>query len=240
MLEKFNYEDVYFKTPDGLKLHGWVLKPKDKSIGFILFLHGNAENISTHINSVLWLVKEEFTVFAFDYRGYGKSDGHPTIEGVHIDAETALEKALSMSGEKIFVFGQSVGGAIAVYTVANSKYKNNLKALIIESTFSSYREITREKASQIIITWTFQYPLSFLVSDYYSPVKWIKNISPVPLLILHGEYDNIVPLHHGIEISEKAVNPKDFWITETKGHIQSFADKKIREKFIEYLKEKSN
>ena len=83
-------------TPDGLKLHGWHLKAKDKSRGTILQLHGNAENISTHVNSVLWLALEGYDVFNFDYRGYGKSEGSPTLDGVHIDARAALETVLKL------------------------------------------------------------------------------------------------------------------------------------------------
>src|SRR5512134_443700 len=83
-------QDVYFKTPDGLKLHGWFLKAQGEPEGTILVLHGNAENLSTHVNGVLWLVDEGYNIFIFDYRGYGRSEGTPTIAGVHVDAEAAL------------------------------------------------------------------------------------------------------------------------------------------------------
>src|SRR3972149_8064441 len=131
-LKSVSYEDVYFMTSDGLRLHGWYLKTKDKSRGTILQLHGNAENISSHVNSVLWLALEGYDVFSFDYRGYGKSQGSPTLDGVHIDARAALETVLKLpdiNKERIFVLGQSLGGAIAVYTVANSPYKNRVKGV---------------------------------------------------------------------------------------------------------------
>ncbi len=240
LLKNVNQEDVYFKTPDGLTLHGWLLKPKhNKNFGVILHLHGNAENITAHVNNVLWLVEEGFTVFTFDYRGYGKSEGSPEIEGVHIDAETALEKTLNISAganKKIIVFGQSLGGAIAVYTVANTKHRKNINALILDSPFSGYRKIAREKVSQIVLAWPIRHPLSLLINDYYSPAEWIKKTAPIPLLIMHGKNDPVIPTHHSLILFAQAGEPKDLWITETDGHILSLADKDVKERLIDYLK----
>lgn len=237
-LKEVSYEDIYFKTSDDFKLHGWHIKAKNKSQGTILYLHGNAENISTQINNVLWLSFEGYDVFAFDYRGFGKSEGSPNIEGVHLDARAALETVLSlpnMEKERIFVLGQSLGGAIAVYTIANSPHKSRIKALTIDSALSGYRLIGREKLAQFIITWPLQ-PLSLLLGDRYSPVRWIKEISPVPVLIIHGDKDRTIPVHHGSILYKKALNPKEFWLVKDVGHVQAFGLKEIREKYLEYLK----
>lgn len=240
-LDMVNYENISFKTADGLSLHGWLLKPEGKSLGTILYLHGNAENISAHVNNVLWLIPEGFTVFVFDYRGYGNSEGHPTIEGVHLDADAALKAIINLAGNDghhIIVLGQSLGGTVAVYTVANSPLKNHVKALVIDSAFSSYRAIAREKAAQFVITWPLQYPLSFLINDHYSPDKWIRKVCPVPLLIIQGDKDTIVPLHHGAVLYGKASTPKEFWVVKGIGHILAFTEKDIREKLVRYLKDR--
>lgn len=233
-------EDVYFRTSDGLTLHGWYFRGKEMRLGTILFLHGNAENISTHIHNVLWLVKEGFDVFAFDYRGYGKSEGKATLEGVHLDAEAALEKALALpqsDKNNIIVFGQSIGGAIAIYTVANSPHKDKVKALVSDSAFSGYRRIAREKLGAFFLTWPFQYPISGFFNDRYSPEHWIAKVSPVPVLIMHGDSDGIVPVHHGSILYEKASAPKDLWLVKSRGHIGAMADEGIRKQLVNYLTE---
>jgi len=238
---QFSPEDIYFKTPDGLILHGWFFQAaKPDARATILILHGNAQNLSTHVNSVLWLIREGFNLFIFDYRGYGRSQGTPSIKGVHVDAAAALKTILSlpnMGKEQIVVLGQSIGGAIAVYTVANTPYKDRISALVIDSAFSSYRLIAREKLAQVFITWPFQYPLSLFFNDDYSPIKWIKRVSPVPVLIIHGEEDPVVPEHHGQMLYDAALQPKDFWKTTAPGHIRSFADEGVREKLVAYLDE---
>jgi fermentation-respiration switch protein FrsA (DUF1100 family) len=239
MARQFSPEDIYFKTSDGLTLHGWFFQTANpEAHATILVLHGNAENLSTHVNSVLWLIKEGFNLFIFDYRGYGKSQGSPSIKGVHLDAEAALNALLSMprvDKQRVLVLGQSIGGAIAVYTVAHTPYKDRIAALVIESAFSSYRLIAREKLAQFFITWPFQYPLSYLVSDSYSPIKWIRKVSCVPVLIIHGDKDPVVPMHHGEMLYEAARDPKEFWETTVPGHVTSFADARVRDKLVRYL-----
>ena len=236
---QFSPKDIYFKTSDGLTLNGWFFQAANSEArATVLVFHGNAENLSTHVNSVLWLVREGFNLFIFDYRGYGKSQGSPDIKGVHLDAEAALKTVLSLpqvDKEQIIVLGQSIGGAIAVYTVAHTPYKDRIAALVIESTFSSYRLIAREKLAQVFITWPFQYPLSYLVSDAYSPIRWIREVSSVPLLIIHGDQDPVVPMHHGQMLYEAARDPKEFWETTAPGHVTSFADAGVRDKLVRYL-----
>ncbi len=239
VLQKFPHTNINFMSSDGVKLHGWFFKTQKKSLGTILFMHGNAENISTHVNGVLWLVNEGYDLFAFDYRGYGRSQGKTTIDGVHLDSMAALELLLSLpdaNKNRVFIFGQSIGGAIAVYTMADFPHKDLIKGLIIDSAFSDYRRIAREKLGQFIVTWPLQYPLSFLFNNRYSPEKQIKKISPVPLLIIQGDQDRIVPAHHNEILYKDAGEPKELWIVKGAGHIESFASEEIRKRFTEYLK----
>ena len=230
----FAHRDIEFLAADGVALHGWFF-PAANARGSILVLHGNAENLSTHVNSVLWLIREGFNIFIIDYRGYGLSDGEPDLTGVHLDADAALETLFLLSEtdrDRVVVLGQSLGGSIAVYTVAHSRHRERIRALVIDSAFSSYRRIAREKLSSF---WLFQYPLSWTVRDDYSAERWIGKVSPVPVLILHGLNDPVVPVHHGRILYEAALQPKELWLTARPGHVQSFADEAVRKQFVRYL-----
>jgi fermentation-respiration switch protein FrsA (DUF1100 family) len=237
VVKTFKHHDVVFPSSDGVPIHGWYF-PAENARGSILVLHGNAENISTHVNSVLWLVKEGFNLFIIDYRGYGWSGGEPSLAGVHRDATAALDKLFEMpetDPQRVVVLGQSIGGSIAVYLVSHSPHKDRIRALVIDSAFSSYRRIAREKMNDFWLTWLFQYPFSYFFNDDYSAGKFIGQISPSPVLILHGLDDPIVPTHHGRMLFEAAQEPKQLWLTATPGHIMSFADAKVREQLVQYL-----
>jgi fermentation-respiration switch protein FrsA (DUF1100 family) len=235
---KYAPDDVYFKSSDGLTLHGWYFRAKEER-GTILICHGNVENIGTHVKLDLWLIDAGYNLFIFDYRGYGRSEGTPTVQGINRDAEAALETLLfnlpRVKQDNIIVFGKSLGGAVAVYTVANSPYKNRVKALILDSAFSSYRAIAREKIADSIIGWPFQYPLSWLVNDDFSPVKFIGQIAPMPVVIIHGNHDGIVPEHHGRILYDAALMPKELWEVTVPGHVRAQADEGTRKKLLDFF-----
>lgn len=234
------YEDVYFQVGDGTLLHAWFLPAESKALGTILFLHGNAENISTHIMSVRWLPARGFNVFLLDYRGYGASSGAASLSGVQDDMNAALRTLLTrndVNPDRVVVFGQSLGGAIAVYNVAHSPYRRHIRALVVESGFASYRQITREKLAGFWLTWPLQWPLSWTVSDEYSPSAAVAGVSPIPLLIIHGDRDPIVPSHHGQRLYDLAREPKQLWVIPGGGHIQAFQNQIYRDRFVAYLTE---
>jgi uncharacterized protein len=207
--------------------------------GSILICHGNVENLSTHVKLDLWLVDAGYNLFIFDYRGYGRSEGTPDVQGINRDAEAALETLLftlpRTRQDDIIVFGKSLGAAVAVYAVANSPFKNRVKALILDSPFASYRGIAREKIADSVIGWPFQYPLSWLINDDFSPVKFIQRIAPVPVIIIHGMHDDIVPWHHGLMLYNAAVPPKELWKITVPGHVKAQDDDRTRKKLLDYL-----
>jgi len=236
--QRLSPEEAFFTSSDGVKLSGWYFKRPDAR-GTILVCHGNVENMSTHVKLDLWLVEAGYNLFIFDYRGYGRSEGQPEVKGVHLDAEAALETLVDRlphpGNDRIIVFGKSLGGAIATHLVATSPYRGRVKALIIDSAFADYRMIAREKIADSIVGWPFQYPLSFLVNDDYSPLKKIKEISPLPLLIVSGIDDPIVPEHHSRLLYDAASEPKELWISSVPGHVKTFSDAAFREKLLNYL-----
>lgn len=230
------YNNIKFESSDGTSLHGWWLPAHGEAKATILFLHGNAENISTHIGSVHWLPNAGYNVFLFDYRGYGKSGGEVDIGGIIGDAEAALAKAVDLADNTaVIVYGQSVGAAIATYAVAHSQHRNKIKTLIIESSFSSYRAIAREKLSQFWLTWPFQYPLSWTVSDRYKPIDAIPLISPIPLLLVYSDEDVVIPPHHGQDLYAAAKHPKQLWQVENGRHISIFSNPGQKQRLLDYF-----
>ena len=234
------YEEVRFKTRDGLGLYGWFLPAKGRALGTVLQLHGNAENISTHFASLAWMPARGINVFIFDYRGYGGSEGEPTLEGVQIDIDAAMDALLARSDvdkDRIVMYGQSLGGALAAYYVAHSPRRDQLRALVLESAFSGYVHIVREKMADHWFTWPFQWLPQFTVDDRFSPLPTMGKISPLPLLVLHGDQDAVVPVQEGRRLYEAAQEPKQLWIIPGAGHIQTMRNPAERDRLVAYLVE---
>ncbi|VAW96162.1 hypothetical protein MNBD_GAMMA22-870 [hydrothermal vent metagenome] len=233
------YQDVYFKTENNIKLHGWFLPSREtKPKGTILFLHGNAQNITAHINSVFWLPYFGFNVFLFDYQGYGQSEGAPSLSGVQQDFHHALQWLVdnpTIDKNKIIVFGQSLGATISLYALSQSKYKDSIRGMVADSGFTSYRNIAQDFLNNSWLTWAFQWPLSYTISDDYPAINAIPQISPVPLLIIHSLDDRVIPYHHGVTLFKAAKEPKYFWTLKKIKHINIFSVKQNRIIFVEYL-----
>jgi fermentation-respiration switch protein FrsA (DUF1100 family) len=237
------YRDVRFTASDGIGLHGWYLpadpKAAQEAACTVLFLHGNAENISTHLGSVWWLPARGVNVFLFDYRGYGRSEGSPDIDGLHRDFDAALKTTLEQaktSPGRIVVFGQSLGGALAVTAVARSAQKERLRGLVIEGAFSGYRAIVRDKLAASWLTWPLQWPLSYTVADDYKPLQAIGGLSPLPVLVVHGQADGIIPPHHAQALYDAARTPKALWLVPGAAHIAVFRSKDYQDRLIDYLR----
>ncbi len=230
--------DVFFRPPDGLLLHGWFFRAQGGvKRGTILVCHGNVENISTHAKLDLWLVRAGYDLFIFDYRGYGRSEGEATVDGIHRDAGTALETLLAMPGmehEQVIIYGKSLGGAVAVHLAATSPRRDRIKGLIVESAFADYRMKAREEIVHNY-GWFVQYPLSLLVNNDYSPRKFIAKVAPIPVLILHGDRDGIVPVEHGRVLFEEAREPKAYWELAGLGHVKSWTDEATRRRLLGWI-----
>ena len=232
------YDDVYFPGEDKQKLHGWYLPAVGHARATVLFLHGNAENISTHIGSVYWLPERGFNVFLFDYQGYGQSEGAPSIAGALGDVEAALGFLVKHSehyGEPVIVFGQSLGGALAIDAVVHSAYRTHIKGLIVDSTFADYRLIAREKLAGFWLTWPFQWPLSLTINDDYTPLSGVRDVAPIPLLIMHGEEDQVVPVHHARLLYQQAQEPKSIWIFPGGSHGGAISYPDARNRLVGYM-----
>ena len=141
-------EDVWLSATDGSKLHAWFLPAQVKAKGTVLHLHGNAANVSNHLPLVAWLPARGFNVLTLDYRGFGRSQGTPSLDGVVDDAAAALAYLRTRPGvdaNRLIVVGQSLGGATALRLLARESA--GVRLAVIDSAFASYRKIAREAAS---------------------------------------------------------------------------------------------
>jgi len=238
------YETDDLQASDGTRLSAWFLPARSKggarSRATVLFLHGNAENISTHFHAIAWLPAEGFNVLALDYRGYGASRGEPTLAGIQLDIDAAMRELLSrrdVDADRIVVYGQSLGGALAIAYVAHCACRAHVRAIVVESSFSDYRRIVREKLADAWLTWPLQWLPALTVDNTYSPAAAVAALSPIPLLLIHADRDPVVPLHHSQDLYALAKEPKELWIVPGAGHGQALADPAVRSRLVRYLEQ---
>ncbi|MGN6543938.1 MAG: alpha/beta hydrolase [Aureliella sp.] len=198
--QDLDYEDVYFPAADNTRLHGWYCRcPQARAT--VLFLHGNAGNVASRASMLRWLQSwVKVDVFIFDYRGFGRSAGMPTIDGALQDARAARAKLRELAGidnSQMMLMGESLGGAIAVQLAAESAPQ----ALVLQSTFSSLRDLA-----------DVHYPQHSSVV----PPTLLSSVSEIakfhgPLLQSHGERDRVIPFELGKRLFEAANEPKEFF-----------------------------
>ena len=217
------HEDVRLRADDGVILHAWWI-PADHARATALFLHGNAGNVSywadvaTDFRAVGW------NTLLLDYRGYGRSQGEPSEEGTYLDALAAwkyliTERAIAPS--RIVVIGRSLGGGVATWLVGQQR----VGGLVLEATFTSIADIVAESL-----------PLPGIrnfVRIGYPNLARISHLS-VPLLVVHGRADEIVPFAHGRALFDAAPEPKRF-VELRGGHNDAFT--LDRGTYVEALRE---
>lgn len=193
------YEEVFFTTADQVKLHGWWV-PHPHNPPTLLWFHGNAGNISHRLENLLLLWhKVGLQIFIFDYREYGRSQGRITREGTYQDAAAAYEYVtarLIIPPPDLILFGRSLGSALAVDLAVN----HPCRGLIIESAFTSSEDMFRLYAPQV--SWRPTVP--------YDNFGKINRVS-APVLIIHGEFDEVIPFDMGKRVFAAATPPKFFY-----------------------------
>lgn len=225
------FEDIYFESEDGTKLHGWYC-PCNEPRGVVLLAHGNAGNVSSRASWLRYLQNQaKLSVLIFDYRGYGRSEGVATVEGVLKDAQAARTKLCELARvepDQVILMGESLGGAIAIELAAEVAPRG----LIIQSSFSSLRDVA-----------DVHYPkLSWLV-----PAGKLNSFDRItkyrgPLLQSHGNLDQTIPSGLGQKLFAAANEPKQFVEIKQAGHNNWLTDtyKQRLDEFIERLATKQN
>jgi uncharacterized protein len=205
------FDEVYFVTEDGVRLHGWFVPGKNDITW--LWCHGNAGNIGHRLDNLALLNQElGVSVFLFDYRGYGRSEGKPSEKGSYLDAEAALSYLHSredVDNSRIIYFGRSLGAGVSVELAT----RQPPLALILESPIPSIQYMAR-------LHYPFL-PVWPLLRTRYDSLSKIEQIH-VSLLVLHGDRDNIVPLEAGWKLYEAAGADKDFYTITGAGHNDTY------------------
>jgi len=239
----FRPEDVLFQSGDQTQLHGWFFRAVDKKpLGTIVQFHGNAENISSHYASLVWLTKQGYNLFIFDYRGYGKSSGKPDQEGLYKDGMAALDKAWEFhqktKAKKFIVYGQSLGGIVAMRSFVDFRHQDETYLVVMDSTFPSYQDIAQQKLASFWLTWLLSPLGQVLVSDEYASEDVLKTRFKAPLLVIHDKRDRVIDFKNGEEIFKIAQSPqKEFWQLDKGRHVGVFAidTPENRERFLNRL-----
>ena len=201
------FEDVRFQAGDALVLHGWFV-PGKSAVTWVWF-HGNGGNIGHRLEDLTLLHTHlGVSIFLFDYRGYGRSEGRASEQGTYRDATGALDYVLSredVDPEKIVYFGRSLGSAVAVWLATQrSPY-----GLILESPFTSVRDMASVAFPRI--------PLRLLIPNKYDSLGRIGKLS-CPILIFHGDRDDVVPISQGRKLYDAANEPRRFYVIPGAAH----------------------
>ncbi|BED96939.1 alpha/beta hydrolase [Escherichia fergusonii] len=219
--DPWSAESVEFTAKDGTRLHGWFIPsatgPAENAIATVIHAHGNAGNMSAHWPLVSWLPERNFNVFMFDYRGFGKSKGRPSQAGLLDDTQSAINVVRHRSDvnpQRLVLFGQSIGGANMVSALGNGD-REGIRAVILDSTFASYSSI----ANQMI-------PGSgFFMDDSYNAERFIAEVSPIPVLIIHGKADRVIPWEQGERLYDLTREPKQKINLPDGEHIDAFSER---------------
>ncbi len=205
-----SYDEVKLTTADNVQLHGWYI-PANNSTQALLFFHGNAGNISHRGDTIAIFHSLGLNILIIDYRGYGNSAGSMSETGAYLDAMAAwqyLVKGRNIQPENIFIFGRSLGGAVA----AQLATRVQPKGLILESTFSSVKDMADTMMPVMSRLIYFRY--RFNTADIIHQVK-------CPLLLIHSQDDEIVPYELGEKVFAAANSPKYFFALQG-GHNDGF------------------
>jgi len=206
------YEDVSFSTEKGIRLNGWYIPSPEAEIT-LLWFHGNAGNISHRVEN-LRLVHDRLktNIFIFDYRGYGRSEGSISEEGTYEDARAALQylrNKKSVDSKRLVLFGRSLGAAVATHLAI----QEDALALILETPFVSIEAMAR-----VVLPFL---PIGALLKTKYDVLEMIPRAKP-PVLVLHGDRDDVVPYDQGRRVFEAARAPKEFYTIRGASHNDTY------------------
>lgn len=200
--------ELWLHASDGPRLHAWYIQPPG-STATLVWSHGNGGNIANRADVLLALAARGLGVLAYDYRGYGRSEGKPTEAGVYRDAQAAYDalRQRDVPASRIVCFGESLGGAVSIHLAT----QRPCAAVVVVSTFTTLRDVARVHYG----------PLAVLAGDRFDSSARIASLS-VPFFAVHGDRDAIVPFELGERLFTLASEPKSFLPVPGAGHDDIF------------------
>ena len=214
----FNYEEIFIETDKKIKLKSWFIKKDLDKFKTILIFHGNAGNLFNRVYKLNELNKLDVNILLISWRGFSGNKGKPTEKNLYHDAEEAV-KWLNNQGaisKNIILYGESLGTGVATELGTS----NAFGGIILESPFTSIAN-----AAKIYYPYL---PVNIILKDRYDSIGKIKNIN-TPIFIMHGKMDNIVPQQMGLELFEKANNPKYSYFPEDDDHMMNYNKQLLNE-----------
>ena len=220
---EFTFEEVSIPTPTGIKIKGWFHKKDLNQKKTLVFFHGNAGDLSNRIHKLNLIKNFDINFLIVAYRGFSGNEGKPTEKGLYEDAKSTLNwlSKKKITDDKIIIYGESLGTGVSIEVTQNKRYAG----LILESPFTSMVDAAK-----------FYYPylpVSLILKDKYESLKKLKNIK-IPILVIHGKKDRIVPFKMGKVVFERANEPKYSYFPEDDDHMMEYNENllKILNKFF--------
>ena len=212
-----NIEKVKIKTEDNIELISWFHKKNINNYKTLLFLHGNAGSLENRIHKINHFKNMNINFLIIAWRGFSKNKGKPTERGLYKDARSAVQWLTSknIKEKNIIIYGESLGTGVAVEIAQNK----NFAGIILESPFTSMIDAGKDKYPFL--------PVRLLLKDKYQSDKKIKNIN-IPILIMHGKVDNIVPFYMGKKMYELANQPKYSYFSEYDDHMMEYNENLLK------------
>jgi fermentation-respiration switch protein FrsA (DUF1100 family) len=199
--------DETFTTDDGVRLHGWLFRAADPRAPLLVWMHGNGGNITERAPMAVELARRGISVLLFDWRGYGKSGGTPSEDGLYRDALAAVDFARTHAGGDLALYGESLGGPYAAYAATQRR----VRCIIIENSFPSLTALGNALYRPI--------PLGWFAPRAMTTLRWL-NAANVPVLVLHGRRDQVIPFPLGQQLFDSLTTPKEMLISDTAGHCE--------------------
>ena len=214
----FDYQEIFIETDKNIKLKSWFINKDLKRFKTLVFFHGNAGNLLNRVHKLNELSKLDLNILLISWRSFSGNKGKPTEENLYYDARQIVKwlKTQGLDNKDIVLYGESLGTGVAIELAS----KNNFGGIILESPFTSMVDTAKIYYPYL--------PVNFLLKDRYDSKSKISDIK-TPILIMHGKMDNIVPQQMGLELFEKANNPKYSYFPEDDDHMMNYNKQLLNE-----------